>query len=575
MDNVAFLIFRRMRAPLIVLIVIYTVGVMGLVLIPGQDAEGNVWHMDFFHAFYFFSYTATTIGFGEIPYAFSDGQRLWVTLGIYLSVVAWFYSIGTLIALLQDKTFQNSLAELRFARRVRRMREPFYLVCGYGETGGALVRAITDGNRHAVVIDQQQEKVDLLHLENLREYVPALCGDARRPRHLLEAGLKHPRCAAVVALTDVNETNLKIAIAARLMHPEVKVICRADSHEVEANMASFGTDYIYDPFDIFGAYLAMAVAAPGLTLLRDWLAGLDGEPLKEPLFPPARGLWILCGYGRFGKAIAANLSARGLELVVVESAPERTGRPEGIPLVLGWGTEARTLEEAGVRQAVGLVVGTHDDANNLSIVMTARGLNPALFIVVRENQRDNEELFQAVGADIVMHPSSIIAERIRVLLVTPLLKDFEQLVQRYNDDWCCQLVSRIVAMVQDQVPEVWEIQIDAEDAHAVQGLMDGGVALALGDLLRDPRERERPLPIIPLLLLRGEEREVLPPTERQLRSGDRLLLCGCAPGRYRLGWTLQNVHALNYVLTGGSPPEGLVWRWLSGRRRGAAALPEA
>lgn len=178
MDNVAFLIFRRMRAPLIVLIVIYAVGVMGLVLIPGQDAEGNVWHMDFFHAFYFFSYTATTIGFGEIPYAFSDGQRLWVTLGIYLSVVAWFYSIGTLIALLQDKTFQNSLAELRFARRVRRMREPFYLVCGYGETGGALVRAITDGNRHAVVIDQQQERVDLLHLENLREYVPALCGDA-------------------------------------------------------------------------------------------------------------------------------------------------------------------------------------------------------------------------------------------------------------------------------------------------------------------------------------------------------------------------------------------------------------
>ena len=55
MDNVAFLIFRRMRAPLIVLIIIYSVSVMGLVLIPGQDAEGNLWHMDFFHAFYFFS----------------------------------------------------------------------------------------------------------------------------------------------------------------------------------------------------------------------------------------------------------------------------------------------------------------------------------------------------------------------------------------------------------------------------------------------------------------------------------------------------------------------------------------
>ena len=561
MDNVAFLIFRRMRAPLIVLIAIYAIGVMGLVLIPGQDAEGNLWHMDFFHAFYFFSYTATTIGFGEIPYAFSDAQRLWVTLGIYLSVVAWFYSIGTLIALLQDKTFQNSLAELRFARRIRRMREPFYLVCGYGETGGALVHAITEGNRHAVVIDLRQERVDLLQLENLREYVPALCGDARRPRHLLEAGLKHPQCAAVVALTDVNETNLKIAIAAKLMHPEVKVICRADSHEVETNMASFGTDFIFDPFDIFGAYLAMAVAAPGLTLLRDWLSGLHGDPLKDPLFPPAKGLWILCGYGRFGKAIAANLSARGLQLVVVEAAPEQTGRPEDIPLVLGWGTEARTLEEAGVREAVGLVVGTHNDANNLSIVMTARAINPRLFIVVRENYQENEELFQAVGADIVMHPSSIIAERIRVLLVTPLLTEFEQLVQAYEDTWCCQLVSRIVAMVQDQVPDVWEVLIDEEGAHAVHTLIVQGESLTLGDLLRDPRERERTLPIIPLLLAHGGERAVLPDGEHQLRIGDRILLCGCALGRYRLGWTLQNLHALNYVLVGASPPDGLIWRW--------------
>ena len=57
--------------------------------------------MSFFHAFYFMSYTATTIGFGEIPNAFSDGQRLWVTFCIYLVVVAWSYAIIVLVALLQ------------------------------------------------------------------------------------------------------------------------------------------------------------------------------------------------------------------------------------------------------------------------------------------------------------------------------------------------------------------------------------------------------------------------------------------------------------------------------------------
>ncbi len=89
--------------------------------------------------------------------------------------------------------------------------------------------------------------------------------------------------------------------------------------------------------------------------------------------------------------------------------------------------------------------------------------------------------------------------------------------------------------------------------------------VTLGALLRDPREREQTLPIIPLLLAQGEGRELLPPEDRRILPGDRLLLCGCSLGRSRLGWTLQNVHSLNYVLTGGSAPEGAIWQWLSRR----------
>ncbi|MDZ7622702.1 MAG: ion channel [Candidatus Competibacteraceae bacterium] len=73
--------------------------------------------MSFFHAFYFISYTATTIGFGEIPNAFSESQRMWVTLCIYLSVIGWAYSIGALLALLQDQNFRNAVRLQRFAGR--------------------------------------------------------------------------------------------------------------------------------------------------------------------------------------------------------------------------------------------------------------------------------------------------------------------------------------------------------------------------------------------------------------------------------------------------------------------------
>jgi voltage-gated potassium channel len=566
MENVIFLIFRRMRAPLLVLIATYTIAILGLALIPGQDPDGNPWRMGFFHAFYVVSYTATTIGFGEIPYAFTEAQRLWVTFAIYATVVGWFYSLGTLIALLQDKTFRRAMTELRFARRVRHRREPFYLVCGYGETGGALVRALTDRNQHAVTIDIDEDRVNLLKLENLREYVPALCADARRPEHLVEAGLKHPLCAGVVALTNVNETNLKVAIASKLMHPEIRVICRADSHDVEANMASFGTDHIYDPFDTFALYLLTAIQAPCLTLMHEWLTGLSGDQLKEPIYPPAKGLWILCGYGRFGKAVYKHLKRQeGLDLIVVEAEPDLTGRPDG-RFIVGRGTEAETLEQADIRRAVGLVAGTDDDANNLSIVMTARDLNSDLFVVARENHLDNDELFNAVDADIIMHPSSIVANRIRVLLGTPLLTEFESYALHQEDAWACELVSRIAALVDEQVPHVWEVRIDDDEAHAVCEAISKGRPVPLGSLLREPRDRDRRLPVIALLHRHNHQRELLPKEKVRIRKGDRVLFCGLICARSRMSWTLQNVHALNYVLTGGSSPEGTLWRWLSALR---------
>lgn len=161
-----------MRTPLLLLILTYAVTIAGLALVPGQDAAGNpAPPMSLFHAFYFLSYTATTIGFGEIPTAFSDGQRLWVIFTIYASVVVWIYSIGTLIALLQDRAFRRVLVERRFARQVRRIASSFYLLCGYGETGGVLTQALTDRHRRVVVIDLDEDRVNLIQLETHREHV--------------------------------------------------------------------------------------------------------------------------------------------------------------------------------------------------------------------------------------------------------------------------------------------------------------------------------------------------------------------------------------------------------------------
>jgi Trk K+ transport system NAD-binding subunit len=566
MNNIFFLIFRRMRWPLLTLVMAYSIAVLGLVLTPGQHADGEIWHMDFFHAFYFVSFMSTTIGFGEIPHAFSEAQRLWVMFSVYLTVVAWVYAIGNILALVQDHTFQHALNELRFARRIRKQREPFFLVCGYGETGSALVQALTDRDQNVVVIDIDSERVNMLQLQNLRQYVPALPVDAARPRHLLEAGLEHRKCQGVVALTNVNEVNLKIAITAKLLHPEIKVICRADSHDVEDNMASFGTDHIIDPYDVFARHLATALQNPGLYLLHEWLTGVRHQKLGEPVYPPQKGGWIVCGFGRFGSAIYHRLVDEQIEPVVIEMHPEATDAPEDT--VKGRGTEAVTLEEAGIRDVAGLVAGTHNDANNLSIIMTARQLNPELFVIARQNHLDNTDIFDAVKADIVMHPSSVIANRIRVLLGTPLLYEFMSLAMYQDDQWACELISRVLAVVHDRVPEVWEVAINDEEALAVNRALEAGAAIELEDLLRDHRDRDSQLSCIPLLHLRRGSRVTLPPSSTRMKCDDRLLICGSMSARSRMEWTLQNDNALSYVLTGQVRAQAWIWRLF--RRNGLA-----
>ncbi len=549
-----------MRLPLLLLVLTYSIAILGMVVIPGQDAQGNLWHMDFFHAVYFVSFMSTTIGFGEIPYEFSDAQRIWVIVCIYSTVVAWIYSIGALIALFRDETLHRVLIERHFAKLIRRMHERFYLICGYGETGCALVEALTERDHRTVVVEVKQERVNLLKMANLREYVPALCADARRPVHLLEAGLKHPLCAGVVALTNVNEVNLKIAITSKLLNEKLTVICRADSQDVEKNMASFGTDYIIDPFQTFALHLATAFQSPGLHLLQEWLTGLSRSKLTDPIYPPHDGHWVVCGFGRFGKAVHRCLKQEGIETVVIEAHPERTGAPDGRYLS-GRGTEAITLQEAKIENAVGLVAGTSDDTDNLSIVMTALELNSDLFVVLRQNLIENQALIDAVHTDMVMHPSRIIANRIRVLLGTPLLHEFIQLAKFNDDAWACELISRIIALINVEVPEVWEVELTTDATRAVCNAISSGRRVTVGQVMTDPRERTRTLPCIALLLMQGGSRKLLPAPETPVENGDRMLFCGRYSARINMEWILQNEHALSYVLTGETRPQGLVWRF--------------
>lgn len=567
MNNIIFIFFRRMRLPLLSLVIVFSITVLGLTNIPGQDADGNVWYMSYFHAFYFVGYMSTTIGFGEIPYPFTDAQRLWVMFSIYSTVIVWLYAIGTLLTLIQDKTFQEALKELSFTRKIKHLKEPFYIVCGYGETGSALVSVLTERNQNVVVIDNNPQVINFLKLENLRQFVPGLHGDAARPVHLIEAGLEHPLCKGVIAVTDDNYVNLKIAVTSKLLSPKLKVICRADSHEVEDNMSSFGTDYIIDPFDTFAIHLATAIQSPALNLLNMWLTGIRYQALDHPIYPPQQGRWIICGYGRFGKTVYQQLKDNGINPMIIESSPDSTGLPESDisqdDWIEGWGTEEVTLDKAGIRDAVGIIAGTDNDSNNLSIIMTAKEMNPDLFIVARNNIEENTRLFDAIKADIVMHPSSIIANKIGGLLATPLLYAFMGLASQQSKEWASEMVKKICLLVKQEVPEVWELVINDDEALAVFNKLSANEPVTVGHILSDSKERTEKILALPLLLQRNGVLTLLPDDDMPLEINDTLLLSGRFSARYNMEWALLNEYALDYILYGEAPARNWLWRFVS------------
>ena len=130
-NNSLFIILQKMRKPFLVILITYTISMIGFLLIPGMDLNGNTYHMTIFDAFYFISYTATTIGFGELPYPFTYTQRIWVTFSTYLTVLGWFYSIGSLLTLLQDQLFLQEIEKTKFLRQIKNLNEKFIVVLGY------------------------------------------------------------------------------------------------------------------------------------------------------------------------------------------------------------------------------------------------------------------------------------------------------------------------------------------------------------------------------------------------------------------------------------------------------------
>ncbi|CCH87687.1 Putative K+ transporter with a NAD-binding domain [Modestobacter italicus] len=561
-----FLVLRRMRAPLITLVLIFAVSVLGLSLITGVDDAGRPYRMSIFDSFYVMSYTATTIGFGELPYPFTAAQRLWVTGTIYLSVIGWAYAISALLTLLQDRAFRAALALQHFSRKVSRLREPFLLIVGYGQTGELLGRSFDELGRRFTVVDLQDARIDALELDTLRADVPGLAGDARNPHDLQVAGLTHPCCEAVLALTDDDEANLAVTMTAALLRPELTVVTRTTSAVVAERMSAFGSPTVINPFDRFGDHLRLALHSPAAYQLMTWLESGPGAELPPRRSAPAPGRWVVAGYGRFGQHFAADLRAEGLEVTVIEPQPGEDPPPDPLlHLVVGDESDPAVMAASDLPGAVGFVAGTDNDTTNLSLVAAARRVNPDLFVAARQNQPTSAALFAAMDVDALLVPTEVIAHEVYARLSTPLLWRFVRELAGQDDAWAAGLIDQLRGECGDRLGALFKVRLNATEAPSLGPWLAEG-SLVLGDLLRSPDDREERLPAVPVLLLRDGQSVLAPADDLVLRADDELLLAGRPISRRALEKTLMVDAVPAYLVTGRRVPSGWLWRRLTGYR---------
>jgi voltage-gated potassium channel len=153
--------------------------------------------------------------------------------------------------------------------------------------------------------------------------------------------------------------------------------------------------------------------------------------------------YILCGFGRIGEIIARQLKEAGVPLVVVENNPDLVPRLEeaGYYFVVGDATREEVLVEAGIERAKGLVAVVSSDAGNVYITLTARSLNPKLFIVARGEEIASRDKLLRAGADKVEIPYEMGGRKMIHTILRPTVVTFMELAMQEGVEWSMEEIA--------------------------------------------------------------------------------------------------------------------------------------
>jgi voltage-gated potassium channel len=208
---------------------------------------------------------------------------------------------------------------------------------------------------------------------------------------------------------------------------------------------------------------------------------------------------VLCGYGRVGATVARELEHAGVPVVVIDAVAGsvETAAREGHLIVEGDATHDDVLITAGVTHARALITAVDTDATNVYVTLSARSLNPKLFIVARANDEGSEAKLRQAGADRVVSPYTRAGRQIAELATRPRVADFIDFALSHG-----QLAFSI---------EELEVVAGGPLAGQVVSELTGRGIHVMAIVTHGPRQFE-----------------TNPPLDRVLEAGDQLIVSGTA-----------------------------------------------
>lgn len=539
-----------MRKPFLVIVLTYTIAILGLILIDGVDNNGNAYKMSIFDAFYFVSYMATTIGFGETPYEFTYSQRIWVTFSIYLTVIGWFYGVGSLVSLLQDKLFIQELEKAKFARQIKNLKEKFIIVLSYNEITSEIIKeAIKQGIR-PVVIEKDKKRVNDLILESFTPSVPVLHCQDYSIKTLNYAGIKKTNCKAIVSLFEDDAMNLRISLTSKLLNKHIKVVAKSSSKNQSENLRDIEVDVIVNPFSIISEEISMALNSLNTFRLEKWIYGTENLSVSLPKFP--KGKYIICGYGRLGRKLYEKLNSSHMDISLIEIDDKKVlsyTKEEMEKITFANADDKEVLLNLEIKQADVIIAATNDDTTNLSIIATAKKLNKNIMTIVRENEMDDFSIFKNANVDHIFMPSRIVINKTINALINPLSDIFIQTILKKDEKWASLLVKDLIVKI-DEKPLLLELTINKEKTPQIYKYLKKENSLNLEILSKSLRNEESSNNMIPLLLQRDEKNEILPSLQSDLQISDKILIACDANAKDDILYIVSNVYEFYYALNG-------------------------